>query len=157
MTAQEEQYIHFASSVENLNNAWMILKNIKRRKKNSLIGAAFQFALIEYSKPYTNSRGTFLKNYKLDEAFIPQTHLELHKRILTSRNQILAHADITVKEAKLHVAKIQSGKFVGIVQNVIFGTEELSNIDSVIELIEQTLKKMYVEEKRLESLLPINS
>ena len=157
MTEQEEHYIHFASSIENLNNAWRILKTIKKKKNNSLSGAAFQFALIEYAKPYTNSRGNVLKNYKLDESFIPLTHIELHQRIIQSRNQILAHADLTIKEAKLHVAQIKSGKFVGIIQNVVWGTEELANIDSIIELIEKTLDKMYIEEKRLESLLPINS
>jgi hypothetical protein len=154
---QEEQYIHFASCIENLNNAWVILQEIKKSKGNNLIWAAFQFALIEYAKPYTNSRGVILKNHKLDESFIPSAHLKLHKKILDSRNKILAHADLTVKEAQLHVAQIQSGKFVGIVQNVIRGTEELSNIDAVIELIEQTLDNMYVEEKRLEALLPFTT
>jgi hypothetical protein len=157
MTSQEEQYIHFASCIENLNNAWRILKIIKRRKGNSLIWAAFQFALIEYSKPYTNSRGLILRNYKLDESFIPLIHIDLHRRVLNSRNQILAHADLTVKEAKLHVDKIKKIKFVGIVQNTIRGTEELPNIDAVVNLIEMTLDNMYLEEERLKGLLPLTS
>lgn len=157
MNQQEEQYIHFASCIENLNKAWTVLQEIKESKGNSLIWAAFQFALIEYAKPYTNSRGVVLKNYKLDEVFIPATHLELHQRILNSRNQINAHSDLTVKEAKLHVAQMQSEKFVGVVQKVIYGTEELVNIAKIIYLIEKTLENMYVEENRLKALLPINS
>ncbi len=59
MNLQEEQYVHFVSSTDNLNNAWQILQNIKQilqenkqGKGNPLVGAAFRFALIEYSKPY---------------------------------------------------------------------------------------------------------
>jgi hypothetical protein len=157
MTEQEEQYVHFASSIENLNNAWNILKAIKKRKINSLVGAAFQFALIEYSKPYLKSRGMVLKNYILDESHIPPAYIELHRKIILLRNQILAHADLTVKEAKVHVYNMKSGKFTIISQNVICGTEELSNIDIIIELIEKTLDKMYLEEEHLKLLLPENS
>ena len=90
MTEQEEQYIYFASSIENLNNAWRILKHIRRRKNNSLKGVAFKYALIEYSKPYTRSDGIHKKGrdgYKLDESFIPLKHIGLHKSILDSRSK----------------------------------------------------------------------
>jgi hypothetical protein len=156
MTEQEkEQFIHLRSSIENLNKAWTVLLEIKKNKNNSLVWAAFQFALIEYSKPYKVSNGIAQKKHKLDESYIPSNYLDIHKRILESRDKILAHADLTVKDAKLHVAQMQSERFVGIVQNVIYGTEELSNIDEIIALIEQTLDNMYAEEKRLEALLPL--
>ena len=54
----------------------------------------------------------------------------------------------------IHVANTGHGKFVGTVQNVIHGTEEFSNIDDIIDLIEQTLDSMYVEVNRLEAALP---
>jgi hypothetical protein len=41
------------------------------------------------------------------------------------------------------------------VQNVIHGAMELTNIDSIIDLIEQTLLPMYVETERLEKQLPL--
>jgi hypothetical protein len=50
-----------------------------------------------------------------------------------------------------------SGKYASRVQNAIRGTEEFSNIDSIIELIEQSLDNMYIEAKRLEAALPINA
>ena len=50
-----------------------------------------------------------------------------------------------------------SGKFVGAVQNVITGLEELVNIDLILAMIEQTLDRMYEEAKRLEACLPVNS
>ena len=164
MTEQEEKYVHFVSCVNDLNNAWLLLYEIKKRyKDNSLAGAAFQFALIEYSKPYKASRGTVsnLKNkpfqYKLDESHIPAKHIELHKRIIEARDQIHAHSDLTVREAKLYVKNSSHKKIVGAVQNKISGTEEFSNIDAIIDLIEQTLDSMYLEVKRLEAALPITS
>jgi hypothetical protein len=159
MTPQEEQYVHFVSSIDNLNNAWRILQEIRQCKGSPLVGPAFQFALVEYSKPYRHSRGTLGKGvkYKLEDVNIPAKHRELHKRILAARDQIHAHSDLTVKEAKLHVVNTASGKYAFRVQKAIRGTEELSNIDSIIKLIEQTQDSMYIEVKRLESAVPINS
>lgn len=164
MTDQEEWFVYFVSCIDRLNNAWQILQEIKRQGGHPLVGPAFQFALVEYSKPYTVSYGTELDakgkpkhRYKLDEKYIPARHRALHDRLLTARKKIHAHDDLSVKEAKLHVKKTEHGKFVGTVQNVIVGTEELSNNDLIIDLIEQTLDAMYMEEKRLEQQLPPNS
>jgi hypothetical protein len=164
MTYQEEQYVHFVSSIGKLNNAWRILREIKLHGDHPLVGPAFQFALIEYSKPYTVSYGTELDakgkpkhKHLLDEKYIPGNHRALHSRLLTARNKIHAHDDLNVKEAKLHVAKTGHGKFVGTVQNIIYGSEELSNIDDIIDLIELTLDSMYVEAERLKAALPLTS
>jgi hypothetical protein len=141
MTPQEERYVHFVSSIDNLHKAWHILQEIREYKGSPLVGPAFQFALVEYSKPYRNSRGTVGKGVKnkLEDVHIPAKHRELHKRILAARDQIHAHSDLTVKEAKLYVVNTASGKYASRVQKAIRGTEELSNIDSIIELIEQTV------------------
>ena len=164
MTEQEEEFVHFVSSIEKLNNAWRILLEIRSNRDDPLVGPAFQFALIEYSKPYTVSFGTELdakgspkRKHLLNDKHIPKKHHVLHDRLLEARKKIHAHDDLSVKEAKLYVKKTQQGKFVGTVQNVITGTEELSNINLIIELIEQTLKNMYAQEKLLEQQLPINS
>jgi hypothetical protein len=159
MTPQEEQYVHFVSSTDNLNNAWRILQEIRQCKGSPLVGPAFQFALVEYSKPYRYSRGTVREGVKckLEDLHIPAKHRELHFRILMARDQIHAHSDLTVKEAKLRVANTASGKYASRVQNAIRGTEELSNIDSIIELIEQTLDNMYIEVEQLQAALPLNS
>ncbi len=108
MNHQEEQYVHFVSCIDNLNYAWGILHEIKGCNDNPLLGPAFQFALIEYSKPYKYSLGD-VEKHKLDETRIPENHSELHKKILEARDKILAHADLTVKEAMLHVINTPRG------------------------------------------------
>jgi hypothetical protein len=152
VTQQEEQYIHLVSCGESFNDARHTLQEIKQSRSHPLIGAAFQFAVIQYSKPYLNSRGIAGK-HKLDDRYIPPMHRDLHNRLIATRNQILAHADLTVMEAKLHVADISSGQRAFIVQNVIHGTMELSNIDSIIDLVKQTLIGVYAERDRLEGQL----
>jgi hypothetical protein len=156
----KEQIIHFKSSIERLNKAWQILQVIKSHPHHPLVSPAFQFALVEYSKPYTVSYGAELDSkgrpkhkYSLDKRHIPGNHLALHDRLLDARKKIHAHDDLSVKEANLHVKKTTHGKFIGVVQNVIYGTEELQNLDAIIDLIEQTLESMYVEDERLEQQL----
>ena len=152
-----EEYIHFVSSIEDLNGAWRILKEIKRSDGNSLIGPAFQFALIEYSKPYKGSYVSKNEKNKLDQKHVPDEHLQLHNRIVDARDQIHAHSDLTVREAKLYVEETKQGKIATRVRNVIHGTAELSNIDKIIDLIEKTLDRMYEEADRMEQQLPFNS
>lgn len=157
MTSQEEAYVHFASCMDDLNYAWRILNQVRDTPGSLLAGAAFRFALVAYARPYKASRGSLGGSHKLDQRFVPTEHQALHWRILQARDQIQAHSDLTVKDAKLHVAKLASGRFVGVAQNIISGLEERPNIDSIITLIELTLDQMYGEAERLEAALPVNS
>ena len=103
MTEQEEKFVHFASCITCLNNAWRLLQTIQTQPGNPLVGAAFRFALVEYCKSYKCSRRVNKKPLKLDTALIPPAYIPLHERIIVSRDQIHAHSDLTVMEAKLHV------------------------------------------------------
>ena len=155
MTEQEEHYVHFVSCINSLNSAWRILREIKVTPDSALIGAGFQFAIIEYANPYTISLGTARRHYKLNDTYVLSEHYDLHIRLINTRNQILAHSDLTIMDAKLHVADSSLGQYALIAQNVIHGAMELTNIDSIIDLIEKTLDSMYVEVKRLEKQLPL--
>ena len=153
--AQEERFIHFVSCIEDLNEAWRILKRIKRRKNNTLNYSAFKFALIAYSRPYKCSRGKV--GHKLGQDHIPPEYTTLHDQILTARDKSLAHSDLTIKEAQLYVSQHPWGKETMISQNVVNVAVEYSKINEIIDLIEQTLKKMYKEEELLKSDLNTNS
>jgi hypothetical protein len=157
MTRDEEHYVHFVSSIDDLNEAWWILGAINASPGNPLAAAAFRYALVAYARPYLKSRGDHRPSYQLDETFVPQAHRDLHRRLIAARDQIHAHSDLTVREAKLHVTKTPGGRWVGTVQNVIDGTEELRNIDAIIGLIGGTLRAMIAESERLKAMLPINS
>ena len=157
MDFKKEYYLFFVECIKHLNNAWVILKTIKDETCNpKLVKAAFQYYLVEYAKPFINSKG-FLKNYRLKKTFVPSSFKELHERIIDSRNQIHAHGDLTVLEAKVFVKNTPYGKTAGSVQNVIYGSEEIENVDTIIDMIERILDQMYIEEKKLEQSLPIDN
>jgi hypothetical protein len=157
MNQQEEQYIHFETCIRSLNEAWRILHIIKQNKDNPLINPSFQFALIEYSKPYTDSRGYISKNHRLGQKYVPVKHRRLHNEILEARKHIHAHSDLTVEDAKVYVSNTEYGKYVGILKSKVYDTEKLAQIEDIIELIEQTLDKMYEEAEKLKEALPVNS
>jgi len=154
MTEQEEHFVHFVSCITWLNNARRLLNMIHTQSENPLIGPAFRFALIEYCKPYKLSHG-INKNFKLGTLYIPKECLPLHERIISSRDQIHAHSDLTVMDAKLHVHKFMGQRYTLIPQNKIHGTEELSNLQEIVALIEATLDNMYAQEKVLENALTL--
>lgn len=161
MTEEEERFVHLVSCIRDLNSAWRLLNEIKRSKERTpLVGAAFQFALIEYSKPYRSSHGFALDSkgkqlrYKLDERHVPEQFRPLHQNILKRRDQIHAHSDLTIREAKLFVAQAPGRKIATIVQNKFHGTEEFRRLDEIVSLIEGTLDSLYNEEKQLEAQLP---
>jgi hypothetical protein len=124
-----------------------------RAAEQSTDCARLRFALVEYCKPYNLSRGVN-RQFKLDTSLIPKALLPLHERIVTSRDQVHAHSDLTVMQAKLHVHESMGQRYTLIAQNIITGVEELPNLQEVLALIEATLDNMYVQEKLLESALP---
>ncbi len=152
MTEQEENFVHFVSCITWLNNAWRLLNTIHTQPANPLIGPAFRFALVEYCKPYKLSHG-INKKFKLDTSLIPKEHLPLHERIIDSRDQIHAHSDLTVMEAKLHVHEFMGQRYTCIPQNIIYATEELPNLQKIVALIECTLVNMYIQANVLENAL----
>ena len=118
-----------------------------------MIVPAFRFALIEYSKAYKLSHGATQK-FNLDKSCIPSELHALHERIIGSRDQVHAHTDLTVMNAKLYVHEFKGQRYTTIPQKHITGGEELPNIDEIIRLIEATLNNMYIKGKELENALP---
>lgn len=153
MSDQHETHLHFLECIDRLNNAWATLNAIRAAEENPLIGPAFRYALVEYATPYTRSDGPIKKYRQLDDSWIPTEYLALHKRILAARNQVHAHADLTVLEAELHINEIQGKQHISRIQNMIHGLEEIGNIDRIISLIQGTLRNMYAEREVREYLL----
>ncbi len=152
MTEQEERFVHFASCITWLNNAWRLLNTIHTQSDNPLIGPAFRFALVEYCKPYKLSHD-INKKFKLDTSLIPKERLPLHERIISSRDQIHAHSDLTVTDANLHIHEFMGQRHTFIPQNIIYGTEEFQNLQEIVSLIEATLDNMYIHLKVLVNAL----
>jgi hypothetical protein len=149
MTAGDEDFVHYVDCIDSLNRAWSILRDLGGVERPSAVhAAAFRFALIEYAKPYTPSDGIHGRR-KLPPPNLPDL-LALHEQILDLRDQVLAHSDLTVKQAQLHLHSFD-GKPYYIVSSNFAGP--FPSREAVITLIERTLDQMYVErDQRLQLL-----
>jgi hypothetical protein len=151
MTAEEERYVHFIESIECLNHARKILLEAVNAKSGILTVAAHGMALIEYAKPYKQSFGEH-KRHVLGEPELSEEDRKLHKAILALRDQVLAHSDLTVKEAVVHKEKIMNSEMITVISNV---AGPLPDANAVIGLIERTLDGMYREMSELEKAIGV--
>lgn len=107
MTSTEESHLHLEECIAALNEAWRILQLLKTvQNKSAIDGAAYRYALIAYARPYTRSDGEHKKGrnpYLLDEPKLSSQDIVLHKRIIDLRHQVLAHSDLTIKDASVYV------------------------------------------------------
>ena len=87
-------------------------------------------------------------------SFIPSAHADLHKIILNERDQMHAHSDLTVMAAQLTVHKFEEQKYAMIIRNHLEPTRLASRFDEVVDVLEQTIDRMYIEVKTLEAQLP---
>jgi hypothetical protein len=156
MTTSEEEYVHYVECIDSLNRAWWILQELRTTQpKNAITAAAFRLALVEYAKPYKGSDGIHRNRKKRNSYILPTPclsaeDLALHKQILDLRDQVLAHSDLTLKEAVVYLSRYGGQLSVGIASN---SPLPLPDIDRVIGLTERTLDIMYVERTRREKTL----
>ena len=94
-----------------------------------------------------------MKKRRLPTAYVPQDMHDLHQRIIDARDQIHAHSDLTVMDAKLHLSEIRGMPPI-LIRNNVSGLEEFQNIGEIQRLIEMTLANMYEEEIILVTKLP---
>jgi hypothetical protein len=155
MTAAQERYVHFVECIRSLNSAWRILTELSAVSPGVVRVAAYRMALIDYAKPYkasygVHSRGT--RPYALRSPCLSSEDLALHEHILDLRDQVLAHSDLTLKDAVVYASRVRDQPLVAIASN---NPPSLPNTASVIGLIERTLDQWYVElAKHEETLAP---
>jgi hypothetical protein len=147
MTKPEEELVHLRECERSLNEAWYILSELKSKAKHGAIeAAAYRYALVAYARPYTNSDGEYRNrknrnSYKLPvNPNLSQEKFSLHQQIVDLRDQFLAHADITVKQASVHIARFGRRASVCIASSSVPAFPE---IEAVISLIEHTLVPLY--------------
>ena len=150
MPEAHEAHLHLLVCIDRLSNSWRTLKAIEINTENPLRGAAFRYALVEYSTAFTRSDGPIKKHRSLKEDVVPAEHLKLHRRVIAARHSVHAHADPLALEADLHVSYLNGEKYVSRIQNHITGLEELGNLGEVVALVETVLENLYLLHKSSE-------
>ncbi len=150
-----EDLIYFDRCIERLCSALDTLRAIRSNGiHHQLAGAAFRFAVVEYVASYKNSNGKSGKDgHKLPNSFVPPNFMDLHKRLLRSRDQVLAHTDLDILDAQLSLNVVDGQRLVTTNLKGINGLEELPNIDEFILLIDGTVKNMLPKRNRLKDAL----
>ena len=139
MKRDDEAYIHFQECRTSLGRAWRTIKELEGDDKAHPVvwRAAYQMALVDYAKPYKESRGANKRSHRLR---FPQTFSNadraLHKTLLDLRDQFLAHSDLTIKDAKLHLVEVAGQPYPLISSNT---DPQLPKLETVRKLIERTL------------------
>ncbi len=153
MTPAEEHYVHFAECIESLTSAWRILKELESAPRGVIRAAAYRMALVEYAKPYKRSDGAHKRGrdgYLLPAPPLTSAELTLHNQILDLRDQVLAHSDLTLKDARVHASRVQGHPFVAIGSNQM---PSFPDTLAVIGLIERSLDLMYLQLEQLDEAI----
>jgi hypothetical protein len=117
-----------------------------------LFNASFRYTLIEYSKPFKNSKGLVkYRNSISANDFVPEKYRNLHNRIIDARDQFHAHCDISILDPQLHFTNNDDETSAVIIKNIIHGTQEYKNSYHLIELINMSLDLMDIELIRLKT------
>jgi hypothetical protein len=144
--ANDERFVYYQECITSLNSAWQIITTLQETKVRPVIGrAAYHDALIDYAKPFKESRGKEIRSHftKFPSEF-SDTDKQLHDRIITLRDQFLAHSDITIKDAKVYRGKIRDRVLPLIISNT---DPPLPEFDEVRRLIERLLDYLYQKEE----------
>lgn len=153
MTPAEEHYVHFTECIESLTSAWRILKELHSVAPGVIRAAAYRMALVEYAKPYKASYGAHKRGrqgYVLPAPSLVSEDLALHTQVLDLRDQVLAHSDLTLKDARVYASRVRGQPLVAIGANQL---PSFPNTSAVIALIERSLDLMYLQLEQLDEAI----
>ncbi|MDP5189226.1 hypothetical protein [Rheinheimera baltica] len=136
----DEEYVHFQESITSLNRAWRTLCELEKAPSgNAIWSAAYRMVIVEYCKPFTNSQINESKRHKLPAPSLTDEGKKLHARLLDLRNQVMAHSDLSVLDAKVCYDQTAEFPVPLIVQNVLGNLPIVSEVKNQVEAVLDTL------------------
>ncbi|WP_115718933.1 hypothetical protein [Gallaecimonas mangrovi] len=146
----DEEYVHYQESITSLNRAWRTLCELESTPPGSAIwSAAYRMVIVEYCKPFTISQINISERYKLPLPSVTDKCEKFHSRLLELRNQVMAHSDLGVLDAKVYYEQSAEFRAPVIVQNNIDNCPSVSDIKNQVEAV---LDALYQQETVYESL-----
>ncbi|MBR9865871.1 MAG: hypothetical protein GYB18_02015 [Oceanospirillales bacterium] len=131
-----EEYVHFQESITSLNRSWRILCELENAPSgNAIWSAAYRMVIVEYCKPFTISQINENERYTLPLPNLPDEAKNFHARLLKLRNQVMAHSDLRVLDAKVFYDQTDEYPVPLIVQNVQGNFPKVSEIRNQVEAV----------------------
>jgi hypothetical protein len=97
----EEKYVFYNLATADLDEAAGCLDAIKKYKRGLTRTTMVKNAIIAYSRPFMECKGTNNKIHRLKIKVVPKEYRTLHKKVLQYRNRIIAHTDLVFRNPKL--------------------------------------------------------
>lgn len=146
----DEEYIHYQEGLTSLNRAWRTLCELEKTPSGSAIwSAAYRMAVVEYCKPFTKSWISKNEWCKLPLPDVPDESRLLHDRLLDLRNQVMAHSDLNILDAKICYDKTAEFPIPLISKNILGNFPSVTEIKSQVETV---LDALYQQETKYEPL-----
>jgi hypothetical protein len=100
----DDEYIHYRQSIDHLNYAWSVACELEKAEPLDLSerliwSAAYRGVVVEYCKPFTNSRSATNRRLKISPPDWSIENSNLHERLVHLRDTSLAHTDLSELDA----------------------------------------------------------
>ncbi|QVL44890.1 MAG: hypothetical protein KFB94_06145 [Methylophilaceae bacterium] len=98
----EEKYIYYQESITCLNRALRTICELEAIPPGTQVWAmAYRMTIIEYCKPFKKSRGIITAKLKMLEPQFSSEMKEIHDKLISLRDTVLAHSDLGSIDAKI--------------------------------------------------------
>ncbi|WP_157830674.1 hypothetical protein [Aeromonas sobria] len=152
LNAHEEEYFHVVMCVQDLAHCISILDVIKKieGRLDKIHEAAYKMAIIQYARPFTSAFGTVKYRYKQDSGIVERKHKWMHSHLISLRDQVLAHSDLTPRQATIFLNMANSD----VAANVSMRAEpNLPDVNKVYELALQVFDALKAKKLSLSNRL----
>ncbi len=149
-----DDVIHLAVCAERLSSCHQTLQDVKASLDHPLSGPAFRYAVVEYMTLFNGSRDGRGHSRRVPDECIPANHLALHERLRTTRNQLLAHSDMSVLGGSLD---FEDRRGLPITTTTLIHQDdlaELKNVDEFLDLVQGVRDNLFALRRVLLAALP---
>lgn len=146
--------IHIDVCIERLASCHVTLRDVKINLKHPLSGPAFRYAVVEYMTLFNPSKDGQGLPRRIPVAWIPANYLSLHERLKKTRNQLLAHSDMSVLDGSLNLEEAGGLPVATTTLTHVDDLAELKNVDEFLDLLQAVRDKLFEERRKQVVALP---
>ena len=145
----DDDIIHIDVCVERLSSCHLILQDVKANLNHPLSGPAFRYAVVEYMTLFNPSKDAQKHTRRISVDWIPSSHLALHERLKKTRNESLAHSDMSVLDGSLDFKELHGLPVTTTSLTHVDDLAELKNVDEFLDLIQGVRDNLFAERRKL--------
>ncbi|SCX72616.1 hypothetical protein [Variovorax sp. EL159] len=146
--------IHLAVCVERLSSCHLTLQDVRANLDHPLSGPAFRYAVVEYMTLFNQSKDGQGHPRRIPVGCVPVNHVALHERLKKTRNELLAHSDMSALDGSLDFKDIRGLPITTTTLTHADDLAELKNVDEFLDLIQTVRDNVFAKRATLLAGLP---